>query len=328
MSRPVQAREGMALLTVLLMVAVMAAIAAAVLDDVRFSLRRAVNADLMGQAQWYALGAEGLARKRLARLLRENPGRTPTSPDWNGRPLAFPIDEGSITAVITDGQNCFNLNSVVQGAPGAWTARPRGAEQLVALGLAVGVDEGRMRAVAEALTDWIDSDSAPLPRGAEDPAYAGLSSPYRTSGALLLEPSELRAVKGVDADVYRRLRPHLCALPEAVLSPINPNTLGPEDAPLLVMLAEGRITPSQARAAVAARPAPGWSDRADFWNQPALATAQPASDAYDQVSLLTRFFELSVDVTYGEARAVRTALLQAMPDATGRTVVHRWTSAE
>lgn len=323
-----RSREGMALLTVLLMVAVMAAIAAAVLDDVRFSVRRAVNADLMGQAQWYAIGAEGLARKRLARLVRENPGRTPTAPDWNGRPLSFPIDEGFITAVIADGQSCFNLNSVVQGAPGAWTARPRGGEQLVALGLAVGVDEGRMRAVADALTDWIDTDSAPLPRGAENPAYAGLPSPYRTADALLLEPSELRAVRGVDADVYRRLRPHLCALPEAVLSPINPNTLKVEDAPLLIMLTEGRITPSQARAAIAARPAAGWTDRAEFWNQPALAAAQPASDAYDQISVVTRFFDLTVEVAYGDARAVRSALLQSMPDATVRTVVHRWTPAE
>ena len=209
-----RAREGMALLTVLLMVAVMAAVAAAVLDDVRFSLRRATNADQMGQAQWYAIGAEALARKRLARLARQNPARTPFQPEWNGRPLAFPTDEGgAMSAVIRDGQACFNLNGVVQGGPGTWVARPRAAAQLVALGRAVGLDEGRMRAVAEALTDWIDSDSTALPRGAEDAAYAAMPRPYRTSGTLLTEVSELRAVKGVDAEVYARLRPHLCALP-------------------------------------------------------------------------------------------------------------------
>ncbi|HEV2081561.1 MAG TPA: type II secretion system minor pseudopilin GspK [Brevundimonas sp.] len=322
-------REGMALLTVLLMVAVMAAIAAAVLDDVRFSLRRAVNADQMGQAQWYAIGAEALARKRLARLTRANPTRTPFQPDWNGRPLSFPTDEGgAVSAVMRDGQACFNLNGVVQGGPGAWAARPRGAAQLVALGRAVGLDEGRMRGVAEALTDWIDSDASALPRGAEDAAYAALPRPYRTSGTLLTEVSELRAVKGVDAEVYARLRPHLCALPEAVLSPINPNGLQPDDAPLLVMLVEGRITPAQARAAVAARPADGWTDLNAFWSQPALATAQAPSDVYDQLTLVTRFFDLAIEVRHGDAVAVRTALLQVMPDATVRTVVHRWTPEE
>lgn len=324
-----RAREGMALLTVLLMVAVMAAVAAAVLDDVRFSLRRATNADQMSQAQWYAIGAEALARKRLARLARQNPARTPFQPEWNGRPLAFPTDEGgAMSAVIRDGQACFNLNGVVQGGPGTWVARPRAAAQLVALGRAVGLDEGRMRAVAEALTDWIDSDSAALPRGAEDAAYAALPRPYRTSGTLLTEVSELRAVKGVDAEVYARLRPHLCALPEAVLSPINPNGLRPEDAPLLVMLVEGRITPAQARAAIAARPTDGWTDLNAFWDQPALVTAQAPSEVYDQLTLVTRFFDLQVEVRHGDAVAVRSATLQVMPDATVRTVVHRWTPEE
>ncbi|WP_125256059.1 type II secretion system minor pseudopilin GspK [Brevundimonas fluminis] len=319
----------MALLTVLLMVAVMAAVAAAVLDDVRFSLRRATNADQMSQAQWYAIGAEALARKRLARLARQNPARTPFQPEWNGRPLAFPTDEGgAMSAVIRDGQACFNLNGVVQGGPGTWVARPRAAAQLVALGRAVGLDEGRMRAVAEALTDWIDSDSTALPRGAEDAAYAALPRPYRTSGTLLTEVSELRAVKGVDAEVYARLRPHLCALPEAVLSPINPNGLRPEDAPLLVMLVEGRITPAQARAAIAARPTDGWTDLNAFWDQPALVTAQAPSEVYDQLTLVTRFFDLQVEVRHGDAVAVRSATLQVMPDATVRTVVHRWTPEE
>ena len=49
-------------------------------------------------------------------------------PEWNGRPLAFPTDEGGgVSAMIRDGQACFNLNGVVQGGPGAWVARPRAA---------------------------------------------------------------------------------------------------------------------------------------------------------------------------------------------------------
>ena len=60
--------EGAALLTVLLLVAVMSALAVAVLDDIRFGLKRTANAETVGQAQWYALGAETVARARLARL--------------------------------------------------------------------------------------------------------------------------------------------------------------------------------------------------------------------------------------------------------------------
>ena len=43
-------RAGMALLTVLLLVAVMAVVAVAVLDDVRFSVRRTTNAEAGAQA--------------------------------------------------------------------------------------------------------------------------------------------------------------------------------------------------------------------------------------------------------------------------------------
>ena len=321
-------REGMALLTVLLMVAVMAAIAVLVLDDVRFSVRRATNAATMSQAQWYALGAEALARRQIGRLNRADPIRTPLTPDWNGRPLAFPIEEGELRAVVTDGQACFNLNSVVQGAGEALTARPRGALQLIALGRAVGVDEGRMRGIADALTDWIDSDQSPLPRGGEDGTYAGRAAPYRTAGTLVAEVSELRAVKGVDADAYRRLRPYLCALPYSELSPINPNTLRPEQAPLLVMLSEGSLSAQSARSAIAARPAAGWTDVGAFWNQPAMSSVEPASDVYDQISLRTRFFALRVDVDYGGARAVRTTLLQITSDGSVRPVISRWTPDE
>ena len=58
-------REGMALLTVLLLVAVMSVVAVAVLDDVRFSVRRATNAEGQAQAQMYADGAELLALRQI-----------------------------------------------------------------------------------------------------------------------------------------------------------------------------------------------------------------------------------------------------------------------
>ena len=67
-------REGMALLTVLLLVAVMSVVAVAILDDVRFSVRRATNVETQSQAQWYAAGAETLARGQIDRLLRRRPG--------------------------------------------------------------------------------------------------------------------------------------------------------------------------------------------------------------------------------------------------------------
>ncbi len=144
MRRGRTSREGMALLTVLLLVAVMAAVAVVLLDDVRFSVRRTTNADVQAQAQWYAAGAESLARRQIADLIKADPLRTPLEPRWNGRVLNFPIEEGAIRAVVTDGQACFNLNSLVYGQREDLFARPEGAAQFIALGAALGVSRARM----------------------------------------------------------------------------------------------------------------------------------------------------------------------------------------
>ena len=321
-------REGMALLTVLLLVAVMSVVAVAVLDDVRFSVRRATNAETQAQAQWYASGAEALARRQVARLLAAGPTRTPLRPDWNGRRLNFPIERGSISAVVTDGQACFNLNSLVEGYGEDLLARPLGTAQFLALGRAVGAPDSRMRAVADALTDWLDADNVSRPLGAEDGAYAGLSTPYRTGGVMLAEVSELRAVKGVDTDLYARLRPYVCALPTSRLSPLNVNTLAPEQAPLLMMLTDNALGPDKARAVIAGRPHDGWPDAAAFWAQPALAAVEVPDEVRDQVTVLTRYFNLRIDVDHGGGRAVRTALLHAQPDGVVRTIIQRWTPEE
>lgn len=321
-------REGMALLTVLLLVAVMSVVAVAVLDDVRFSVRRATNLEIRSQAQWYAAGAESLARGEIAQLLAAGPARTPLDPVWNGRTVSFPIDDGTISATVSDGQDCFNLNSLVLGFGEDLTARPLGGAQFRALGRTVGVPAGRMEQIADALTDWLDADTIPMPLGAEDGAYAGLARPYRTGGVMLVEVSELRAVKGVDADIYRRLRPYICALPTTRLSPLNVNTLTPEQAPLLSMLTDGALEPGRARAVIAARPRQGWPDTGAFWSQTALATVAVDPDARDQITVLTRFFDLKVDVDLGGSRAVRTALLEAGTNGRVRTVIQRWTTEE
>jgi general secretion pathway protein K len=321
-------REGMALLTVLLLVAVMAAVAVLVLDDIRFSVRRTMNAETQSQAQWYAAGAEALARRQINRLRDLDPVKTPIQPDWNGRVLNFPIEDGAITARLSDGQACFNLNSVVEGQLEVYVARPLGVQQFVALGRALNLPEGRMRAIADALADWIDTDTTPRAQGGEDAAYAGRAQPYRTAGTLLAEVSELRAVKGMDAETYARLRPYLCALPTTDLSPINPNTLRADQAPLLVMLADGKLSLASARAAIAARPASGWSDANAFLMQGPMAAVSLPTSVQDQLTVLTRFFNLRVDVEFGGSRAVRTALIELPQAGPARTVIQRWTLDE
>jgi general secretion pathway protein K len=336
-SRPAAARppcpRGAALLTVLLLVAVMSVLMLGVLDDVRFALRRAGNAQAVEQAQWHALGAERLAQARIVQLLRRDPARTTLDGDWHERPLLLPVDDGAggtglVQARLRDAGACFNLNSVVEGAGEQWRRRDAGALQFVALLRALEVPEARAQALADSLVDWIDSDAQPQPRGAEDPVYLARSPAHRTAGTLLSEPSELRAVAGMDAGLYARLRPHLCALPSAAPSALNINTLGADDAPLLQALLHGRLDARRARRVIAARPAGGWRDIAAFWTQPALAGLEIPQDAIGQVALRTRHFELHARVEYAGAQVELSALLEHVGGDAVRTLARRWTAPE
>ena len=319
--------RGAALLTVLLLVAVMTVLLVAVMDDIRFGLRRTGNAQALAQAQWYALGSEELARARIHQLDRGD-GRTTLEGGWNGRPFVFPIDGGVMRVRLDDASACFNLNSVVEGAPNQWIRREAGVRQYRALLQALDFTPGQAAAMADALVDWIDRDQVPGPSGAEDPAYASRGPGYRTSGALLAEVSELRAIAAYDAEAYGRLRPHVCAQPDNALSPINLNTLEDDDALLLSMLSDNALDPAAARRVIAARPAHGWRQLHKFFSLDAIRAAGLGDDAMQQVRLATRYFSLRTEVEYDGAEVVLSALLDSDSHGPVRLVARRWTHDE
>lgn len=323
--------RGVALLTVLLLVAVMGVLLVAVLDDIRFGLRRAGNAQAVAQAQWYALGATTLARSRIAALSAADPTRTTLAGDWNGRTVVLPLDDagrvvGSLGARIDDGTTCFNLNSVVEGVSEQWQRRGLGVAQYLALQRAIGIDDAQAARLADALVDWIDADDLPLPSGAEDASYAARG--LRTAGGLLAEASELRAIMGYDAATYARLRPHVCALPESGLSPVNVNTLRVDDAPIVQMLAGGDLGLEAARGIVAARPAAGWVDGPAFWTAVARAMELPANEALPEVRVSTTYFRLHGEVDYDGAQVVVSALLERDDSGRVRVLSRRWSEDE
>lgn len=316
--------RGVALLTVLLLVAVLATLASVVLDDIRFGVRRASNAQAVGQARWYALGAETLAATQIGQLARAS-DRITLEGGWADRPFSFPVENGLIQGRLADGGACFNLNSVAQGTGDVLGRRDAGVAQFNALLTALGFAPREAEMLGAALTDWIDSDGVRESGGAEDEAYLAGSPAYRTGGTLLAEVSELRAIRGFTPPVYGRLRPHVCALPTSDLSPINVNTLTSEHAVLITMLTDGGVAPELARRVIAARPSGGWSVEG-FWALPALIDHIPADPG--QVKATSRFFTLQTEVTYLDAEVVASGLFEVDPSGQVRLAARRWTYDE
>lgn len=329
MSRDIPPREtGAALLMVLIVVGVIGAIAAVTFDQLRLATMLASNSGNLEQARSFALAAETLATARIEALVAASPARTTLAGGWQGRPTTVPLPDGAARLVVRDGGNCFNLNSlVVANGKGALVSRPLAIEQFVQLMTGLGIAQGDARRVAAAAADWIDSDQLPNPGGAEDSTYLRRKPAYRTGDTLMAEASELRAVAGVTPALYDRLRPWLCALPVAEMSPINVNTLTAQQGPLLAMLVPAPLTDAAARRIIAQRPGAGWPTVRAFWNTPALSQYEPDGEVLRQPQVRTQWFTLDLAIAAGAAELVESALVDArrLP---ARVASRRWTEAE
>ena len=313
--------RGVALLSVLLLVAVMATVAATALDRIGIGTRLAANAATVGQGRAWLESAELLATTRIEDLLAADETKT-LGAGWLGLERRIALPDGAVVrARIEDGGNCFNLNSLVlRQDDGRLAGRPQAVNQFAALMTMLGIGGGEAAQIAATASDYIDSDNLPQKLGVED------SGKVRAANHLMADPSELRAVTGVTDRHYRLLSRWICALPNTELTEINLNTLLPEQSPLVAMIAPGSIDPQRARAALQQRPAAGFDDPLDFWQLPGLAGIDLPSGAVGQTQLRTSFFVVKARVESSDIDVRETTLIDAR--ATPARVIRRnWSDA-
>jgi general secretion pathway protein K len=325
--RRIPGRErGAALLAVLLLVAVTGAIAASMVEGLRLSRTIAVNATARDQGRLFADGIEQLALLSIDDQVLRSPDRTTLAGNWNGTTRNVQLPGGALADItVRDGSNCFNLNSVVDGQPGRpLVRRASGVAQFMGLMIALDVSAQDARRIAEAAADWVDSDVVTGPAGAEDEAYAAGPAPYRTGNTLFADPGEVRALAGMTPDIYARIRPWICALPVNDLSPININTLGVDQAPLLAMLAPGQLGLDRARSVLGQRPWGGWNNQVEFWRIDAMRDLAVPLDAQLQPQLKTNWFTLDVRIRLMGNEYRENVLVDARLQPS-RIVQRRWT---
>lgn len=325
MNRVAPSERGAALLAVLVLVAITGAIAAASMEKLRLSRLLSGNVAAIDQARQFAIGAEQLGMLIIGDLVTQNRAKTTLAGGWNGAVRRIPMPGGAVVeARLRDGGNCFNINSVVQGdLRTGFSRRNSGVEQFTGLMVLRGVPAPDAQRIAEAAADWADSDVDNGPGGAEDGAYAGSAQPYRTANALFADVSELRAVSGMRPELYQRIRPFLCALPVAELSPINVNTLLPDQAVLLAMLAPGQFSEEAARRVLAVRPSQGWENQNEFWRNDFVAGLPISVEAQQQPQVRTEWFVLDIRSQLDGVDFYQTSLIDARL-APPRLAQRRW----
>ena len=314
--------RGAALLSVLLLVAVMAAVAATALDRIGVGTRLAGNAATIWQARAWLGSVERMTLARLEDLQAASTNQAGAG-DLLGatRQITLP-DGGTVNVRLDDGANCFNLNSLVQLQEGAFVVRPVAVHQFAALMTAIGVAEGEAATIAAATVDYVDSDGVPVANGRED----GPDEAIIPANRPMAHPTELRLVASVEDRHFRLLERWICALPVTELSPINVNTLLPEQAPLVAMLAPGRLDLRRARAQIAARPSGGYASVVQFWNSPVLQGLQVPGEAAEQVKISTAFYVMTATVRAGGLEVGQRALLDARA-VPAKLVYREWTAS-
>lgn len=206
--------RGVVLLSMLLVMALLSALAWQLMGRHSLVIAQARFTFSGDQALEYALGAEAFARQILyEEWSRNGPGKDTLQEVW-ARPTApFEVDDGFLELQVRDMHSCFNLNSL---AGQAWQ---QNLERLKTLMRNRGVPE----ALADAWKDWVDADIDIHGFGAEDGEYLGEEIPYRTANAPAAHASELRLVRGIEAEHLEALQDVLCVLPTTELE-INVNT--------------------------------------------------------------------------------------------------------
>jgi general secretion pathway protein K len=314
--------RGAALAMVLTMLAVLSTLAVVAAEAARVALRRAANQEHLTQARWYAMGAERYALLRAGALADAQGGAERIDQSvWQGRPTTFPLDDGVMTVVLWDGQNCFNLNSLVQdGEFGGMTVNALAQVQFARLLDIVGLPGADGGSLAAALTDWLDSDATPGPGGLEDLPGPGPLGGYRPANTALGDVSELAKVRGFTPDIIAKLVPHVCVRPGAGGVQLNPNTLLPDDDALLAAVIGPPLTRQSARELIERRPRGGWASLEDFFDAVPRLEEGLTSSSQNQFTLRSQTFVLLVSVRYRDAREMSAALISV---AGSRQVVRR-----
>lgn len=206
--------RGVALISVLLVVAILLAVAANLMTRHSLVISQNQNTYSQNQALQYALGAEALARQVLFEdFSTGGPEIDHFGEVWAQAVLPFELDEGGfLEAQVSDLQGCFNINNVL----GSGDA---GLKQMRRLLINLGVQPQ----IADGWKDWVDSDDTITGFGAEDSEYLLAQVPHRTPNTLVTHTSELRQLQNVTAEELALVMPEVCALPQSETR-LNVNT--------------------------------------------------------------------------------------------------------
>jgi len=329
----ISAHRGVALITVMLVVALAAILTTQMTAKLQLQLQRSANIDANQQAYWLAMGAETFAKRILIMSFDGAGSNTHLDQLWAQGENTYPVENGEITGEITDLQSCFNLNALrdpanpvsnagnsesnVENAPLlAPSPSPSSAPSktgsqnnnlpaaaLEKLILDIGIENissFEAKDMVDALTDWLDEDGMVTNSGgAEDSDYSSKEYPYLSANNYLGSFNELRIVEHFTLEAINELKPYVCVIPNSNLHKINVNTVDPKNIEILTALLG--ITKSEADNIVSGRGDEGYKNIDDVFALPELKKHEFTQQQKDQLVVNSEYFKLKTKVTFSDS---------------------------
>ena len=308
-------QRGVALITVILLVALATVLAATIGYENAMTARRGAATFAFDQTLQVGMAAEAIGAFALRETRQMNPTTTYPAQPWSTHYGPIDLIPGvTLEAWLEDAQGRFNLNNLVNSDGSTNPSAVTVFENLLTI---LGIEPKW----APMMADWIDSDTIPNnPDGAEDSVYLSQMPPYRAANMFITSASEILALPGFGRDRYVRLAPFVTALPQGTLVNLCSasaevlNALGPT----------GTTNFSDSQNLAKNRQEACFPTKQDF---DALFSEAPARQTADgMVTIVSNYFTLTSVVTIGTTQFALYSLLHQEGDLRVRPIQRSFTA--
>ena len=287
-------QRGIALLTILVMVALATILAATIAKRQTNTAENTGYLMRQDQSLLYAKSAEAFFSELLIQDSDNGSSIDHLQENWAKPMPAFPVEDGFVSGRLLDESGKFNLNNLLKADGSVDDSARRWFEKLLQR-------VGLPAELSQAVIDWQDADDETTgAMGAESNYYQGLDPSYLASNTRFHQVEELKLVRGFEGKNYDLIAPYVTALPEA--TKINMNTAAPLllasiDPKLDVKTLEQELKAKQAELAY-------FNSVEDLWKLNAFSGIEPQNktDAAAWLDSKSNYFTAQIEVVLSERK--------------------------
>lgn len=295
-------QRGVALLTILVMVALATILAATIAKRQTNTAENTGYLMRQDQSLLYAKSAEAFFSELLIQDSDNGSSIDHLQENWAKPMPSFPVEDGSVSGKLLDESGKFNLNNLVKadGNQVDDSARRWFEKLLQRVGLPA--------ELSQAVIDWQDTnDEVTGAMGAESSYYQGLDPAYLTPNTKFHSIEELKLVRGFEGKNYDLIKPYVTALPEQ--TKVNMNT-----APALLLASidpKVDVKAIEQQLKIKETELTHFNNVDDLWKLSAFSgiDEQSKTDAASLLDSKSNYFTAQIEVMLSERKRQFTSLI-------------------